>query len=97
VKKVESGKVDAPETLALAKSKNCLSCHAVDKKVVGPAFTDVSKKFKGNSAAEAELTQKILHGSSGAWGPVPMPANSDVTPAQAKQLAAWVLSGAPAK
>jgi len=82
----------AEDMLALAKSKNCLACHAVDKKLVGPSYQDVAAKYAGKPGAVETLTNAILHGVSGVWGPVPMPANPQVTPAQAKQLAEWVLS-----
>lgn len=78
--------------LALATSKNCMACHAVDKKVVGPAYKEVAKKYAGNAKAADMLAVKIVKGGSGAWGPVPMPANSQVNEADAKKLAAWVLS-----
>jgi cytochrome c len=77
----------------LAKAKNCLSCHAVDKKVVGPSYQDVAKKYAGQKDAEAKLAEKIQKGGSGVWGNVPMPPNN-VTPDEAKKLAAWVLGGA---
>lgn len=77
---------------ALAKSKNCLSCHAVDKKVVGPSYQDVAKKYAGQKDAADKLAVKIIKGGSGAWGAVPMPANPQVNEAEAKKLAAWVLS-----
>lgn len=78
--------------LALATSKNCMACHAIDKKVVGPAYKDVAKKYAGDSKAAAMLATKIMKGGSGAWGPVPMPANSQVNDTEAKNLAAWILS-----
>lgn len=78
--------------LALATSKNCMACHAVDKKVVGPAYKDVAAKYKGDKAAVDKLTTKILKGGSGVWGAVPMPANTQVSEAEAKKLATWVLS-----
>ncbi|HXE21484.1 MAG TPA: c-type cytochrome [Rhodoferax sp.] len=78
--------------LALATSKNCMACHSVDKKVIGPAFKDVAAKYAGQPAMVDVLAAKILHGGGGVWGPVPMPANTQVSPAQARQLAAWVLS-----
>lgn len=78
--------------LALATSKNCMACHAIDKKVVGPAYKDVAKKYAGDPKAAAMLAAKIMKGGSGAWGPVPMPANGQVNDAEAKKLAAWVLS-----
>ena len=77
---------------ALAQSKNCMACHSVDKKVVGPAFKDIAKKFGGQAGAADMLAQKIVKGSSGVWGPVPMPANTQVSEAEAKTLANWVLS-----
>ena len=84
--------VPAMADLALAKSKNCLACHAVDKKVVGPAYKDVAAKYAGQKDAVDKLSAKILKGGSGVWGPVPMPANTQVNAAEAKKLAAWVLS-----
>ena len=77
----------------LAKAKNCLSCHAADKKVVGPSYQDVAKKYAGQKDAEAKLAEKIQKGGSGVWGNVPMPPNNG-TPEEAKKLAAWVMGGA---
>ncbi len=77
---------------ALAKSKNCLACHAIDKKIVGPAYKDVAKKYAGQKDAADKLAAKIRAGGSGVWGPVPMPANTQVNEAEAKKLSAWVLS-----
>ena len=77
---------------ALAKSKNCMACHAVDKKLVGPAYKDVAKKYAGQKDAEATLVTHVMKGSKDVWGPVPMPANANVTEAEAKKLVAWVLS-----
>jgi cytochrome c len=76
----------------LAAAKNCLACHAVDHKLVGPGYTDVAKKYAGDSTAQARLANKILKGGGGVWGPIPMPANTQVSEAEANQLAAWVLS-----
>jgi cytochrome c len=78
--------------LALAQSKNCMACHAVDHKVVGPAYKDVAAKYKADKTAVDKLAAKILKGGSGVWGPVPMPANAQVNEAEAKKLAAWVLA-----
>ena len=77
---------------ALAKAKNCMACHAADKKLVGPSYKDVSKKYAGNAAAVAQLATKIQIGGSGVWGAIPMPANPGVNDADAKKLAQWVLS-----
>ena len=77
---------------ALASSKNCMACHAVEKKLVGPSFKDVANKYAGQGDAVNKLAAKIVKGGSGVWGPVPMPANSQVSEADAKKLSAWVLS-----
>lgn len=78
--------------LALATSKNCMSCHAVERKVLGPSFKDVAAKYKDNKGAGDLLASKIMKGGSGVWGPVPMPANTQVSDADARKLAAWILS-----
>lgn len=77
---------------ALATSKNCMACHSVDKKLVGPSFKDIAKKYAGNKAAADTLAQKVIKGGSGTWGPVPMPANPQVNDADAKKLVAWILA-----
>ena len=76
----------------LAKAKNCMACHAVATKLVGPAYKDVAAKYAGQKDAEDKLVQKVLKGGSGVWGPVPMPANTQVTEAEAHTLVKWVLS-----
>jgi cytochrome c len=78
----------------LAKAKNCLACHAVDKKVVGPAYQDVAAKYAKDKDAPAKLAKKIREGGVGAWGQIPMPANPQVSEAEAQTLAKWVLGGA---
>ena len=77
--------------LALATSKNCMACHAADKKLVGPAFKDVAAKYAGDKTAADKLADKIQKGGAGVWGPVPMPANTQVNDTDAKKLATWVL------
>jgi cytochrome c len=77
---------------ALAKSKNCMACHATDKKLVGPAYKEVAKKYAGDAKAVDMLATKIVKGGSGVWGAIPMPANTQVSEADAKKLAAWILS-----
>jgi cytochrome c len=80
---------------ALAQAKNCMACHAVDKKMVGPSYKDVSAKYAGNKDAAAMLAEKIQKGSTpgkGNWGAIPMPANPQVSAAEATKLAAWVLT-----
>ena len=76
----------------LAKSKNCLACHAMDKKLVGPSLKGIAAKYAGQKDAAANLAGKIVKGGSGVWGAVPMPANPQVSEAEAKQLATWVLT-----
>jgi cytochrome c len=77
---------------ALATAKNCMACHAPDKKLVGPSYKDVATKYAGQKDAADKLAAKIQKGGAGVWGPVPMPANTQVSEAEAKKLAAWVLS-----
>jgi cytochrome c len=84
--------VPASADQALATSKNCMACHAVDRKLVGPSYKDVAKKYAADKSAADKLAQKIQQGGSGVWGAVPMPANPQVSEADAKKLAAWVLS-----
>jgi len=76
---------------ALAKSKNCMACHAVDKKLVGPAYKDIAAKYAGDKTAADKLASKIQKGGSGVWGAIPMPANPQLNDADAKKLAGWVL------
>ena len=76
---------------ALAQAKNCMSCHAVENKLVGPSYKDVATKYKGDKSAVDKMATKIIKGGAGVWGPVPMPANAQVNEAEAKKLAAWVL------
>src|SRR3954468_15307331 len=70
----------------LAKAKNCLACHSVATKVVGPAYKDVAAKYAGQKDAEDKLVQKVIKGGTGVWGTVPMPANPQVTEAEARTL-----------
>ena len=77
---------------ALANAKNCMTCHQMDKKVLGPSFKDVAARYKGDKSAADRLATKIMKGGSGAWGTAYMPANAQVNEADAKKLSAWVLS-----
>lgn len=83
--------VDAAKAKQLAQKFNCLACHAEDKKLVGPAYKEVAKKYKGDSGAEAKLIGKVKAGGSGVWGAIPMPPNN-VPDADIKTLVEWVLS-----
>ena len=88
---VLAGQAQADAGADLAKAKNCLSCHAIDKKLVGPAYKDVAAKYKGDKGAVDKLAAKIKAGGKGVWGEIPMPPNN-VTPEEAKTLVTWVLS-----
>ena len=79
------------DALTLAKNNMCLACHAIDKKVVGPAFKDVAAKYANRKDAVDYLTKKIKSGGAGVWGPIPMPAQAQLSDAQASELARWVL------
>jgi cytochrome c len=78
----------------LATEKACMACHSVDKKLVGPSYQEIAKKNAGQKNALSVLTKSIKAGSSGKYGPVPMPAQATLSEADAKTLAAWVLAGA---
>jgi cytochrome c len=77
---------------ALAKKHNCMACHQVDKKVVGPSFKDIAGKYANDKQAEAKLFEKVKKGGVGVWGQVPMPPNAAVPDADVKTLVKWVLS-----
>ena len=86
-----AGAGNALASEALAKKHNCLACHAIDKKLVGPSYQEVAAKYKGDAGAEAKLVAKVKNGGSGAWGQVPMPPNASVPDADIKTLVNWVL------
>lgn len=75
---------------ALAKKHNCLTCHQIDKKVLGPSYKDVAKKYKGQNVA-AQLEQKVKKGGAGVWGQIPMPPNAAVPEKDIHDLVEWVL------
>ena len=85
-----------PKAEAMMKKSDCFSCHAVDHKVVGPAYKDVAKKYKGNAKAPAMLAEKIIKGGAGNWnavtGGVPMVPHPQLSKAQATAMAKWVLA-----
>lgn len=76
---------------ALAQKSGCLVCHGIDKKVLGPAYKDVAAKYKGDKSAEAKLIEKVKKGGSGTWGPMPMPANTQIKDADIKTIVQWIL------
>lgn len=77
--------------LALARAKNCMSCHAVERKVIGPAFKDIAARYRDQKGAAELLAVKITKGGAGVWGAVPMPSNTQVSDADARRLAEWIL------
>lgn len=83
---------DAAKVEALLKQHNCVSCHGTDKKILGPAYKDVAKKYKGQKNAVALLVKKVKAGGKGAWGPVPMPPNDKAGDADIKLMVEWILS-----
>lgn len=87
---VMSGAASADQ--ALAQKNACLSCHGVDKKIVGPAFKEVAKKYAGDAGAAAKLAAKVKAGGKGVWGEIPMPPNPNVKPEDVNKIIAWVLS-----
>jgi cytochrome c len=92
---VAAGLLAAPAARAdeaMAKKYNCLACHATDKKLVGPAYKDIAKKYKGQAGAEAKMIEKVKKGGSGVWGPIPMPPNAAVPEADLKKLVGWILA-----
>ena len=87
-----SGAALAADAQQLLKEKNCLTCHQLDSKLVGPAYKDVAAKYKPRKDAETYLVGKIKGGSSGVWGPVPMPPNGTVNDEEAHTLAKFILT-----
>lgn len=83
---------DAAKAVALLKQHNCIQCHGIDKKIIGPAYKEVAKKYKGQKDARALLAKRVKAGSKGVWGPVPMPPNAAVSDADIKLLVEYVLS-----
>jgi cytochrome c len=81
-------------SMDLAKKNACTACHNVNKKLVGPAYLDVAKKYAGQKDAAVNLAKSIKEGGSGKWGPVPMPSQPSLSDADATTLATWILAGA---
>jgi cytochrome c len=88
----------APAGDALARARSCDACHAPARKRIGPSYDAIAERYRGQAGVAAALALKIRHGGAGAWGAVPMPANTQVSPAEAEALAAWILARpAPAR
>jgi len=82
----------AMANMELAQKKSCLACHGVEQRMIGPSYKEVAAKYKGQKGADAKLVEKVLKGGKGAWGEIPMPANPQVSEAEAKELVHWILS-----
>ena len=86
-----AGAATAQADQALATKNQCMACHAVDKKLVGPSYRDVAKRYAGNSQAQDLLTRSIKTGGQGKWGAIPMPAQTKLSEEDARKLATWIL------
>jgi cytochrome c len=86
---------DAAAALSIVQKNNCLSCHAVDSQVVGPAYREITKKYHGDATAPDKLFTKVRNGGAFVWGEVPMPANPTISDADLHTVIAWILAGAP--
>ena len=89
-----AGLVVASPALAdaqLARAKNCMACHSLDKKLIGPSYKDVAMKYAGDKNAVAKLAKKVRDGGVGVWGQIPMPANPQVSDEEAVRLVNWIL------
>ena len=84
--------LDNAKAEALMKKDGCAACHAIDKKIVGPAYVDVAAKYKNDKNAVAMLSKKVKEGSTGVWGPIPMPPNAATPQAEITELVTWILS-----
>lgn len=84
--------VDKTKAEKLAQDKGCTACHGIDKKIIGPSYKDVAKKYKGVKDVEALLAKKVIDGGVGVWGQIPMPPNTGkISDAEAKSLVQWIL------
>lgn len=84
-----------PRPAAVASRQSCMSCHSVEKRLVGPSFREVAQRYSGQEGIDARLAQKVRGGTSGAWGSTPMPPNPSLSESEAKGLVQWILAGAP--
>ena len=90
-----NAQVDTAQVKDILKNNACLACHGIDHKVVGPGYNEVAAKYKGDEAAAAQLAKHIKEGSSGVWGPIPMPPNAGISDADIKVVVDWLMAGAP--
>ncbi|HUX90901.1 MAG TPA: c-type cytochrome [Gallionellaceae bacterium] len=89
-----AGSALADDGAALLKKSNCLGCHKMEGKLVGPGFAEVAKKYKGDAGAQAKLETKVAKGGAGVWGTMPMPAMGNVKPEDIKVMVSYILSQA---
>lgn len=85
----------SPPVLAspeLARSKNCVACHHMERKMIGPAYKAVAERYAKDEAAVAKLSEKVIKGGAGSWGPTPMPPQASLSPADAETLVKWILA-----
>lgn len=87
-----AGNAQAQDADALLKKYGCVACHANDKKVIGPAYNEVSTKYKGDAGAPAKLAAKVKAGGTGVWGQIPMPPNSGVSDADMKTMITYIMA-----
>lgn len=87
-----AGSAQAQKADELLKKHACTACHAIDKKLVGPAYIDVAAKYKGDAKASSVLMEKVKKGGVGNWGQIPMPPNAQVPDADIKTMVTYVLS-----
>jgi cytochrome c len=83
----------AADARTLAGSNNCLACHDMDRKIVGPSFNEIAARYKGDANAASRLAAKVKDGGSGTWGNVPMPPHADMKSEDIQVLVRWVLAG----
>jgi cytochrome c len=75
----------------LAQSSGCMTCHTVDRKIIGPSYKEIAAKYRDDKGAEANLIKKVKSGGSGVWGPSPMPPNAHVKEEDIKAIVAWIM------
>ncbi len=84
--------VNATASEKLAQSSGCMTCHAMDRKAIGPGYKEIAAKYRNDKSAEAKLIQKVKAGGSGIWGPAPMPPNAHVKDDDIKAMVQWILA-----
>ena len=83
----------AGQGVALLNQNSCVACHGMTNKIVGPAFSEIMAKYKGDAGAQARLEAKVKNGGSGVWGPIPMPSQATIKDDDIKTMVRWILTG----